>query len=948
MAFSDNERYGPIQLGEIQAFLRDIVGDDELYILANEEMEKHEIPYKEKDSCRKSWDRYCKEETKNKEKVQDYIDYSINSKDSIFYLFYKFKNRLKTKYNFDSLIFDFIIYFSFFYYESLKKFNFDKEKQRFYMAGEGKTNSLSCLILIKSIAMWMGMYRVKNGGEKTKILLKDIVLCTYRDLFEQLRTELGCKSLEKLYEKLGYDSSKKIISKAIKTDLSPAWKSIENLINSCSEELKNKFIFKFLLQNTIESAKCHLLITAHDISLIKNIFLTYSETNTNFDYKEFIDNLFGKLKEEKGNPLFFDGKNCHSALPLTIYKNIYDKNLHKKIDKKQISSLIDLLTKEAFEIAPFFVPWFKALVLIAERDFTKEKYEDTSLLNATKLFDEAFDNKYLAGDFIKEFLEQGFVLENYVNSSFSLTTRAYKYDGINEKQKNPVTCNAKKFLNFGYAIGLFPENAEESSFKALSANELFNQFFPSSFFVSEKDAEKKYQEEFENDNYIEIEDIQFIYDKLSALSASKRNNLVFIKDIISKDSKHNPKQKQLYPPLNICIQYGLYDEKLLDLAIDWLEGSENPINTTKVSYTGQTALCVAFLVYKYFRLQNITVGKITKIIDMLIEKTDFESELQFSERISTLTYAIDAFNLEYVQKLTEKIPEDKFQDYRLYKNNSPLMYAINRKQPVSLGFEEFIRTKKDNNIPILLYPQGLNFTREEKVSEFEYFNPHPKDIDEYWYHHDQKEKEITQEDFDGYSKNYGTPENPNLQVMQVEQLDKIIDYFISKTEDVDYFRCFFRSSDDGMLCCTSLIYAGQHNDVDTCRKLLARNAIDSSEEYGFYSYKYGESKYLVQNNFINNLCLFKSWETLIMIFDEYPELIKKSLFSEPPFVNSYTLFAVVIKNRFIWAGKEKREYKDIAEYLIGRFCEAGADSTQESVIGSVKAILSGIKILKGD
>ncbi len=57
----------------------------------------------------------------------------------------------------------------------------------------------------------------------------------------------------------------------------------------------------------------------------------------------------------------------------------------------------------SFEIAPFFVPWFKALVLIAERDFTKEKYEDTSLLNAAKLFDEAFDNKYL----IERFCEAG-------------------------------------------------------------------------------------------------------------------------------------------------------------------------------------------------------------------------------------------------------------------------------------------------------------------------------------------------------------------------------------------------------------------------------------------------------------------------------------------------------------------------------------------------------------
>ena len=84
------QRHGLLSLGEVQAFLRDIVGDDELYEIAKWKMGKNELPYKAKDSCRKAWDRYCKEETKNHEKIQDYIDYSFTSHNSISALAFNF------------------------------------------------------------------------------------------------------------------------------------------------------------------------------------------------------------------------------------------------------------------------------------------------------------------------------------------------------------------------------------------------------------------------------------------------------------------------------------------------------------------------------------------------------------------------------------------------------------------------------------------------------------------------------------------------------------------------------------------------------------------------------------------------------------------------------------------------------------------------------------------
>ena len=73
--------------------------------------------------------------------------------------------------------------------------------------------------------------------------------------------------------------------------------------------------------------------------------------------------------------------------------------------------------------------------------------------------------------------------------------------------------------------------------------------------------------------------------------------------------------------------------------------------------------------------------------------------------------------------------------------------------------------------------------------------------------------------------------------------------------------------------------------------------------------KYGEITYRVSNNLIYNLIIYNSWETLIMIFDDFPEIMRQSIKNDENNINSFTFFAGIIVNRFIWAGKEKQEYR---------------------------------------
>ena len=981
------QRHGLLSLGEVQAFLRDVVGDDELYEIAKWKMGKNELPYKAKDSCRKAWDRYCKEETKNHEKIQDYIDYSFTSHNSISALAFNFFSKLINKYSISSFWTDFLGELVILFYKSNASYNFDRKKKsdRPYFAAECLTNSFSYLNICKALFFVIAQYSDKKGVSSVKEYLSShLTKLSYRDLFEQLRLELDCKSFERMYEKIGYDFSKREITKCIKTEQSPQWKFVEKILDYCSEDLREKLILKYLLNNAVKSAKENLFVTDEDISEIKTVLLDYCNTGNEKVPTDLLNNLFRKMKQSKGDPLSAHEDKPESPLAMILYKLLYEKNGYKKQNADPLK-LIESMKSQTPVIAPFFVPWFKAIYYVAKRDFSKPKIEDESLSEATRLFDEAFEYKYLAGDFIKEYLEMGFALENYVTSNFSVTTKFYNNEG---GVKNPISCDAKKFLNFGFAINLFPEPADKASEKALNANDLFYKFFPLSLFFDEEGAKKKRKDEIKNDNITEIDE-KHVYEKLSKLSTSKRNDLIFIKEVLSDDKNHNSKQKKLYPPLSLCLHYCLQDERLLDLAEEWL--ADESIITTKVSYAGQTPLCEAFKVYKYARL-NIVNKNFTKqilhpifdrisyaentfdnflnekknkefkemlekgdklqkrlenILSILIEKTSYYSELQFGHQISTLTYAIDAFNFDFVKKIADKIPDEEFQDYRLYGSISPLMYAIHRKQPVSMGFEEFIRITKDINIPKKLDSHSLNFTREEDYQDYDFYNPLPKDIDAYWYHHDQKEKEINEEDFQWYQYHYGNPEHSEIQDWQVRELDKIIDYFISRTKDIDSIRICSSTADGDLQINTALIYSAQHNDVDTCRKLIKKNADIFSDEFGQYIFKFGENHCTARNDLINNLCIYKSWETLIMIFDEYPDLIIESLIvNEGNEINSFTLFATVIKHRFIWAGREKIQYKDIAEYLIKRFLDAGANPDAKSPIGSVREILSGTHLLE--
>ena len=967
-----NEQYGLPMLGQVQSFLRDILGDDLLYEIASVKMNNHEIPTIDKDSCRKKWDRYCKEEMK------DYLHYILYSHESMFSLWGTFIEKLKKDYLIDEnclYISDVIYNFASSFYQSLKRFS----PNELSIPAGCKTQYFVFLKVVQAI------FSIEKISEKKDIkTIKNLLTImnnnfTYQSLFEELKTELNCSSLEKMYEKLfDYEIAKKNISKSKKSDLSPPWNFLEKIIKECSPELKQKFILKYLLKNSIESAKKNFDLTDDDFNFIKDKLNQYCNSNNTPDV--FFENSLEYFHQKKVNPFY--GK----KEPGIIFE--LSKIAFNKISEDIIDLFLEKMKKDIPHVAPFFYPYFKALFYLTHRSFSKLKDEDVNLLNAEMCFNEAFEHKYLAGDYLKDFLIRGFVLTNYLDANY---TTVIKSNNKDSGQINPTSCNSKKFLNFGKVIDLFPDSSEFAHSKVLDSIDLFQKYFPPDFFSNKEDAQLYYENEFKNKYEIEFEipndNIESyikeqLYDKLKNLKTYKqRNTLIFLKDAISEDNSHNSKQKQLFPPLSLCFKYSLNDERLLDLAKEWIQDADNLLEISKVSFEGETPLCELLKIYKYTRIHFVNLNdlkqklpptidnaedilnsvlkkfnltevvqknikiilKLEEIINLLIDKIDYESELQFGNCIPTLKYAIDSFNFDFVKKLVDKIPEKEFQNYKIENPISPLMYAIERKQPVSLEIEEYIRLQKDINLPHKIRKNPCHFTREQIYKEYKDSNPRPEGINEYWYHRNQKEKNITEENEIWFYENYGYFRH--LWKQQIEELDKIIDLLISRTDNVDYIKDYTRTSDNEHLFSTALVFAGQHNDIDTCKKLLIRGAEPFNEEFGFYSMKYEDSTYQVKNNLIYNLIAYNSWETLIMIFDDYPEIINESLKNDENNINSLTVFAVTIINRFIWSGKEKQEYRPIAEYIINRFIEFGADPDLETIIGTARKLLSGTKLL---
>ncbi|MCF0125524.1 MAG: hypothetical protein HUJ68_07200, partial [Clostridia bacterium] len=295
--------------------------------------------------------------------------------------------------------------------------------------------------------------------------------------------------------------------------------------------------------------------------------------------------------------------------------------------------------------------------------------------------------------------------------------------------------------------------------------------------------------------------------------------------------------------------------------------------------------------------------------------------------------------------LAEKIPEDKFDEYKLDKT-TPLIYAIKKKEIFSFGFKEYTRKQKDIHVPHSL-PDYFGLTREEKTKNFMYYNPLPEDLDYTLYHMEHWENSVSEEEYLNFTALYGEEDDWEK---QKKELEKIIEYFISRLKNFEnqYIKQSWTSpeGDLELHLHMPLVIAAQCNDIFTAALLIEKGfeLTPSFDEVGLYNETFGDKKFFLVNNFIYNLIYYKSWETLIWFLKEKKELAQTMMHNDKFNMNPLAFFAVKTRDYFIWTGKDKRDWRPLVQHIADLFINCGADPDEETVLGTARELMSFYKI----
>lgn len=412
------------------------------------------------------------------------------------------------------------------------------------------------------------------------------------------------------------------------------------------------------------------------------------------------------------------------------------------------------------------------------------------------------------------------------------------------------------------------------------------------------------------------------YEVLSVLkTSSQRNKLIPFCKAYNDSDENNPK---MYTPLALCMQLGSRDERLWDLANEWLDDTENPVDVDKLCFNGSTALHEALTQYKHMRLNSKEVSekqkKLRAVTSKLIDRTTYLGETKFQKQVHTLQEAIDGYDVDFVKRIADKISDEDFQTYRISADEqSPLYYVLSRRYPLLKGLErmkmiENMPQNKDNCIWKNLAVPG--FTENEK-----------KEYQNEWLYGSSDKAKLHREIYKEYSYEYYGFATKDL---QLPAFDEIIDYFISRTKDVDSF-----TSKKGI---TPLYYAAEMDDVKTCRKLLQRGA--TITKVNELVPNLGDAKgniVKMPDTFIFRCLCYESWNTLKMFLTEFKEKAETVMHRGNFEVTPLVVFIISQRQKISIASFDERFQiaNRLAEFT-DLFLSCGASMTESTELGGAE------------
>jgi hypothetical protein len=604
----------------------------------------------------------------------------------------------------------------------------------------------------------------------------------YNLAFEKIRERY--KSLENFYESFDNDGT------------------IKNTINTIRGHAKNptwNVLSQMLKEITEDKQISALLIDAYILFNIYNSLYDNVKTNVIINIQYDATNMINS-----GIQYFFGDHGY-------------------KTDESRGNDILKTIEGQCPEAAEFYCNWFRGYHCVAKGE----------LDDAKEYYIKAFAARRFAGCQFETFIKQAFVISCYLG--FKADTVRNSADPTKDSQ-TPLSADAKKFWNYGYAAGIFEQKAEdthqivfrrvENLLKSFGTKMFFeNSVFYSELLIEQFNVIPKDEKIFKDE-----------YDILSSLKVDDINRC--IRFVGTRQTKNLPIVVALFC-IEGCYSFGYADlaKKFIALLKEWLDNFD--LDLSLCSGKGCSIVCDAIQQYKKLKLHHLDLDltELKRIVLRIIDKSNEDSLTRASlqKKRCALQEAIESCDINIVKAVVEKLND--IEHLRISPDeDSPVYYAISRYVTLYKYMNDPTFKIKDGNINYNnLDVPGL--TKEDKIRNMRYY---------------ESDSELAQAvDYMRMENSYGAQELWNSELIDIQN---VCLYLIEQTKDQDGY---YKITKDGNRV-SSLLFAAESNSVEICRELIIYKADPNIYRPAFLE-----------------RCIRKgSWDVLAMYLDEFSEQAK--------------------------------------------------------------------------
>ena len=534
-------------------------------------------------------------------------------------------------------------------------------------------------------------------------------------------------------------------------------------------------------------------------------------------------NIYNSLHDKVKTKSIIDGHQYAAIDWIYEGMHFYFDDYGYKKNERRADKILGFI-KHNTEAADFYCNWFRGYHCVA----------NGKLDDAKDCYKKAFAARCFAGCQFENFIKQAFALSCYLDFNADSVRKSAE----DSASKSPLSADAKKFWNYGYAAGVFDRKAEETHLITYYRVEHVITYFGTKLFPENSEFYKKLLDERQLLCMVKPDEREFNdeYERISKLTEKKINTRT---RLFGLHPTKNPSLTLALFYIDSCYSYGYADlaGKFIELVKDWLDNFDLDFNLC--SDKGCSIVCDAIQQYKKLKLHHLDLDltELKRIVLRIIDKSNEDSLTRSSlqKKRCALQEAIESCDMDIVKAVVEKL--NGIEHLRISPDeDSPVYYSISRYVCLYRYINDPTFKIQDGNINYNnLDVPGL--TKEDKIQYIKVIESNPKLAEEIY-------KSIMQQ-------SYGVQELWDSELVDIQN---ICLYLIEQTKDQDGY-C--KKTKDGNFV-TSLLFAAESKNVEICRKLIIHKANPN-----IYSPTFLER------------CICKgSWGVLAMYLEEFPEQAK--------------------------------------------------------------------------